>query len=74
MVLNWKKSTLDEKEESFYNDGGKTLEQGVQRDGRCPLFGNIEGQVEWVSGQPDVAEDVPVCGTRVDLDLGLDHR
>lgn len=55
---------VDEKEGSFYNGGGKTLEQGVQRGGRCPLHGNIEGQVEWVSGQPDV----PVCGSRDDLE------
>lgn len=37
----------------------KTVEQGVQGGDRCPLLGNVQGQVEWVSGQPDVAEDVP---------------
>lgn len=53
---------LVEKEENFYSDGAKTLEQVVRRGGRCPLLGNTEGQVEWVSGQSDVSEDVPVCG------------
>ena len=27
--------------------------------GRCPIPGNIQGQVGWGSEQPDLVEDVP---------------
>ena len=30
----------------------------LQLDGRCPIPGNIQGQVEGVSEQPDLVEDV----------------
>ena len=33
------------KEDIFYNDGGETLEQVAQRCCRCPIPGNIQGQV-----------------------------
>jgi len=35
----------------FY--GGETLDHVPQRSGRCPIPGNVEGQVEWGSEQPD---------------------
>ena len=35
------------------------MEQVVQRSGRCPIAGNIHGQVGWGSEQPDRVEDVP---------------
>ncbi|KAK4812027.1 LOW QUALITY PROTEIN: hypothetical protein QYF61_025018 [Mycteria americana] len=50
------------KEEIFYNEGGEALEQVTQRGGRCPILGNIQGQVEWSSQQPDLVEDVPAHG------------
>jgi len=40
-------------EEVFYNEGGETLSQVAQRGGRCPIPGNIQGQVGWGSEQPD---------------------
>ncbi|KAK4818784.1 LOW QUALITY PROTEIN: hypothetical protein QYF61_019130 [Mycteria americana] len=47
------------KEEIFHNEGGEMLEQVAQRGGRCPMPGNIQGQVGWGSEQPDLVEDVP---------------
>jgi len=47
------------KEEMFYNEGGETLAQVAQRGGRCPIPGNIQGQVGWGSEKPDRVEDVP---------------
>ena len=38
----------------------EALDQVVQRGGRCPTPGNIQGQVGWGSEQPDLFEDVPV--------------
>jgi len=44
------------------------LEQVAQRDGRCRIAGNIQGQVGWGSEQPDLVGDVPgLC-----RGLGLD--
>ncbi|KAK4808965.1 hypothetical protein QYF61_015199 [Mycteria americana] len=43
----------------FYNEGGETLKQIAQRGGRCPIPGNIQGQVGQGSEQPDLVEDVP---------------
>jgi len=59
---------LDIKEELFYHEGGETLAQVAQRGGRCPIPGNIQGQVGQGSEQPDPAEDVPAhCrGFRLD--------
>lgn len=42
----------------FYNEGGKTQAQAAQRGIRCPIPGNIAGQVGWCSGQSDLVEDV----------------
>ena len=50
------------KEEMFY-EGGETLELVALRDGRCPILGNIQGQVGRSSEQSDLVEDVPAhCG------------
>lgn len=38
----------------------ETLEQIVQRDGKCPFPGNILSQVGWGSEQTYLFEDVPV--------------
>jgi len=38
--------------ETCYDEGGETLAQVAQRDGRCPIPGNIQGQVGWGSAQP----------------------
>jgi len=46
------------KEEIFYNEGGDTLAQVAQRGDRCPIPGNVQGQVERGSEQPDPGEDV----------------
>ncbi|KAK4816211.1 LOW QUALITY PROTEIN: hypothetical protein QYF61_013449 [Mycteria americana] len=43
----------------FYDEGGETLEQVAQRGGRCPMPGNIQGQVGQGSEQPDLVEDIP---------------
>ena len=56
------------KEEILYNEGGETLEQVAQRDGRYPIPGNIQGQFGWSSEQPDLAEDVPAHYRGVGLD------
>jgi len=55
-------------EEIFYSEGGGTLVQVAQRGGRCPIPGNIQGQVGRGSEQPDLAEDVPAYGRGVGLD------
>ena len=47
---------LDIRKNFFYNEGGETLEQVAQRGGRCPIPGNIVGQVGRGS---DLVEDVP---------------
>jgi len=59
---------LDRREDLFYSEGGETLAQVAQRVGRCPIPGNIQGQVGWGSEQPDLVEDVSAhCrGTGVD--------
>jgi len=43
----------------FYNQGCETLAQVAQRGGRCPIPGNIQGQVGQGSEQPGLVEDVP---------------
>ena len=42
------------------SEGGETLAQVAQKGGRCPIPGNIQGQVGWGSEQPGLVEDVPV--------------
>ena len=43
----------------MHHEGSETLEQVTQRGGRCPIPGNIQGQVGQGSEQPDLVEDVP---------------
>jgi len=42
----------------FYNECGEILEQDVLRSDRCPIPGNIPGQVGWGSEKLDLVEDV----------------
>ena len=56
------------KQENFYDEGFETLEQFTQRGGRCPVPGNVQGQVAQVSEQPDLVEDIPTHCRRVGLD------
>ena len=51
---------LDVRRKHFCYEGGETLECIAQRGGRCPMPGNIQGQVGWGSEQPDLVEDVPI--------------
>jgi len=44
------------------------LEWIAQRGGRCPIPGNIQGQVGWGSEKPDLIEDVPARCRGVGLD------
>lgn len=44
----------------FYDEGGETPEEVAQGVSRCPITGNIQGQVGLGSEQPHVFEDVPV--------------
>ena len=46
----------------------ETLEQVAQRGGRCPIPGNIQGQVGLGSEAPDLVEDVPAHCRGVELD------
>lgn len=52
----------------FYNEGGEAPEQVAQRDNRCPMPGNIEGQVGQGSEQTDLVEGVPAHRRWVGLD------
>ena len=52
----------------FYDEGGEALDQVAQRGGRCPIPGNIPGQVRQGSEQPDLVEDVPAHCRGVGLD------
>ena len=52
----------------FYNEGGEALAQVAQRGGRCPIPGNIQGQVGRGFEQPDRVEDVPAHCRGVGLD------
>jgi len=56
------------KEEIFYREGGEALAQVAQRGGRCPIPGNIPGQVGRGSEQPDLVEGVPAHCRGVGLD------
>ena len=47
---------------------GETLEQVARRGGRCPIPGNIQGQVGRGSEQCDLVEDGPAHGRGVGLD------
>ncbi|XP_054077977.1 kynurenine formamidase isoform X1 [Rissa tridactyla] len=54
------------KEEILYAEGGEPLVQVAQRVGRCPIPGNIPGQVGRGSEQPDPVEVVPAYGRGLD--------
>jgi len=43
----------------FYSEGDETLQQVVQKCGRCPILGNIQGRVGQGSEQSGLVEDVP---------------
>lgn len=65
-MLNSKRASIDQK--FFNSEGGQTLEQVSQRDGRCPILGNIPSQVQQGSEQPDLVEDVTAYSGRVGVD------
>lgn len=48
-------------------EDGEILAQAAQRGGGWPISGNIQGQVEWNSEQPDLVEDAAAHGRRVGL-------
>ena len=56
------------KEEILHCEGGETPAEVAQRGGRCPIPGNIPGQVERGSEQPDPVEDVPAHGRGAGVD------
>lgn len=41
------------KEDALYSEGGETLSQVAQRDFGCPIPGEIQGQMQQGSEQPD---------------------
>lgn len=45
----------------------RVVKQVVQKGGKSPIPGNIQGQVGWGSEQLDLVENVPAC-CRVGLD------
>jgi len=49
---------LDIRKKFLYNKC-ETLAQAAQRGGRCPIPGNVQGQVQQDSEQPDLVVDVP---------------
>ena len=52
----------------FYDEGGETTEQVAQRDCRCPIPGNIQGQVGQNFEQSDLSGDVRAHCRRAGLD------
>ena len=60
---------LDIRKKSFtIGKGSESLAKVAQRGSRCPIPGDIQGQDEWHSGQPDIAVGVPVHCRGVGLD------
>ena len=53
---------------NIYSEGGEKLAQVAQRGGRCPIPGNIQGQVGRGSEQPDLVGNVSAHGMGVGLD------
>ena len=47
------------REEIFYSEGGETVGEVAQRNGRCPIPGNIPGQHGRGSEQPGLVGVVP---------------
>ena len=52
----------------FYDEGDETLAQVAQSGGRCPIPGNIPGQVGRGSEQPDLVEGGPAHSRGLGLD------
>lgn len=65
---------LPETEDTFMLELRKVLPTirdtgaGCQRGGRCPIAGNIQGQIEWGSEQLDPVEAVTVYCREVEVD------
>ena len=59
---------MDIRKTFFYVEGGEALAQVAQRSCRCPIIGNVQGQVGWGFEQPDLVKNVPVHGREVGLD------
>ncbi|KAK4806794.1 hypothetical protein QYF61_005590 [Mycteria americana] len=53
---------LDIRKKFFYDEGGETGGQVVQRSCGCPIIGSVQGQVGWGFEPPDLVEDVPAHG------------
>lgn len=44
--------SLDRRKNCFFYEGSETLAQVCQRNGRCPIPGDIQGHTGWGSEQP----------------------
>lgn len=55
------------KEETFCSEDGETLLQVPQRGGKCPISGNVPGQVGQATDQANLV-DVPVCCRGIGLE------
>jgi len=51
--------STNETHQDRYDEGGKVVEQIAQGGGRCPVPGNIQGQVRRGSVQSDLVVEVP---------------
>lgn len=58
-------------EEIIYDEGGEEPLHIFQRGSRCPIAGNIQGQVGRGSEQSDLVEDNPVITWSIGLDLSM---
>ena len=45
----------------LYSGCGDTLEQVAQRNCGCPIPGDIQGQIGWGPGQPELVCGNPAC-------------
>jgi len=59
---------LDIRKKFSYIEGGETLAKVAHRGGRCPIPGNIPGQIGRGSQPPSQVEDVPAHCRGVGLD------
>jgi len=48
--------------EALYCESGEMLEEAAQIGSRCPIPGDVQGQVGWSPGQPSLVLNVEVCG------------
>ena len=55
-------------QEVFYPKVGEELEQ---RSGGCPICGDIQGQVEWGLGEPDLVFGNPAHGRGIGTGCSL---